>query len=146
MIATLHNAVQRYRLIESNRVLEKARRRSSTSASLRRMLRLQTPAQGAGGWQKGDRSFAHEALKTNFSRSLALCQRILTTFNPLLGEQAKAATEICELMAQTHYFNDEQKHILDVSARLYDIGLTAVPAWLDVRKFQNDAEDMSPRG
>lgn len=141
MIATLHNAVQRYDLIISNRELEKTtkdlnQKLSSANAQLDQQIRE----------LESDRKQideAHEALKMNFSRSLELCQRMLTTFNPLLGEQAKAATKICQIMADTHYFNDEQKHVLDVSARLFDIGLTAVPSGF-VASVQNNAEDLSP--
>jgi response regulator RpfG family c-di-GMP phosphodiesterase len=141
MIATLHNAVQRYELIESNRSLEKTthelnERLSAANLQLERQLKELEVG-------KKEIDLSHEALKTNFSRSLELCQRILTTFNPLLGEQAKAATGICQIMAQTHYFNEEQKHVLDVSARLYDIGLTAVPHGF-MSAVQNNSEDMSP--
>jgi response regulator RpfG family c-di-GMP phosphodiesterase len=141
MVATLHNAVQRYELIESNRSLEKItfelnQQLSTANAQLEGQLKELE----AG---KKEIAASHEALKTNFSRSLELCQRILSTFNPLLGEQAKAATKICHLMAQTHYFNEEQKHVIDVSARLFDIGLTAVPAGF-MSAVQNNAEDMPP--
>lgn len=141
MIATLHNAVQRYELIESNRSLEKTTQELNERLSVANFqLERQLKELEAG---KKEIDISHEALKTNFSRSLELCQRILTTFNPLLGEQAKAATRICQLMAQTHYFNEEQKHVLDVSARLYDIGLTAVPHGF-MSSVQNNSEDMSP--
>ncbi len=141
MIATLHNAVQRYELIESNRGLEKTTQELNERLSAANLqLERQLKELEAG---KKEIDLSHEALKTNFSRSLELCQRILTTFNPLLGEQAKAATGICQLMAQTHYFNEEQKHVLDVSARLYDIGLTAVPHGF-MAAVQNNSEDMSP--
>ena len=141
MIATLHNAVQRYELIESNRGLEKTTQELNERLSAANLqLERQLKELEAG---KKEIDLSHEALKTNFSRSLELCQRILTTFNPLLGEQAKAATGICQLMVQTHYFNEEQKHVLDVSARLYDIGLTAVPHGF-MAAVQNNSEDMSP--
>ncbi len=141
MIATLHNAVQRYELIESNRSLEKTTQELNERLSVANFqLERQLKELEAG---KKEIDISHDALKTNFSRSLELCQRILTTFNPLLGEQAKAATRICQLMAQTHYFNEEQKHVLDVSARLYDIGLTAVPHGF-MSSVQNNSEDMSP--
>jgi len=141
MVATLHNAVQRYELIESNRNLEKTthdlnQRLSAANSQLERQLK-----ELEAGKKEIDAS--HEALKTNFSRSLELCHRILTTFNPLLGEQAKSATKICQLMAETHYFDEEQKHVLDVSARLYDIGLAAVPPGC-MTAIQNSAADLSP--
>ncbi len=141
MMATLHNAVQRYELIESNRRLEKTtldlnQKLSEANAKLERQLKELE----AG---KREIDISHEALKTNFGRSLELCQRILSTFNPLLGEQAKAATKICEAMAATHYFDAEQKHVLEVSARLYDIGLTNVPPGF-MMSVQNDLEDTPP--
>lgn len=141
MIATLHNAVQRFELIESNRSLERTtldlnQQLSEANAKLERQLKeLETG--------KREIDVSHEALKTNFSRSLELCQRVLTTFNPLLGEQAKAAVKICQTMADTHYFDAEQKHVLEVSARLYDIGLTNVPPGY-MMAVQNNQEDAPP--
>ena len=141
MMATLHNAVQRYELIESNRSLERTtlelnQKLSEANAKLERQLKELE----AG---KREIDISHEAMKTNFSRSLELCQRILTTFNPLLGEQAKAAMKICQIMADTHYFDAEQKHVLEVSARLYDIGLTNVPPGY-MMAVQNSQEDAPP--
>jgi HD-GYP domain-containing protein (c-di-GMP phosphodiesterase class II) len=46
-------------------------------------------------------------------------------------------------MAETHYFDDEQKHILDVSSRVYDIGLTAVPSGF-MSAVQANAADLPP--
>ncbi len=141
MIATLHNAVQRFELIESNRSLEKTtlelnQKLSEANTQLDRQLKLLAA-------DKKEIDEAHDALKTNFGRSLELCQRILTTFNPLLGEQAKSAMKICKIMADTQYFDEEQKHVLDVSARLYDIGLAAVPPGF-MAAVQNNAEDTPP--
>jgi response regulator RpfG family c-di-GMP phosphodiesterase len=141
MVATLHNAVQRFELIESNSALEKTskdlnQRLSDANAQLEKQVKMLEAS-------KREIDISHDALKTNFSRSLELCHRILTTFNPLLGEQADAATKICATMADTHYFNDEQKHVLDVSARLYDIGLSAVPTGF-MNVVQSNSEDMAP--
>ena len=141
MMATLHNAVQRCELIEANRGLERTtlelnQKLSDANARLEKQLRELE----AG---KRELDISHEALKTNFSRSLELCQRILTTFNPLLGEQAKAAMKIAQIMAETHYFDEEQKHVLEVSARLYDIGLAAVPPGF-MMAVQNNLEDTPP--
>ena len=141
MIATLHNAVQRYDLIQKNISLEKTTLELNQKLSLANEQMDRQLKELDADKQEIDES--HAALKTNFSRSLELCQRMLTTFNPLLGEQAKAVTKICRIMADTHYFDEEQKHILDVSARLYDIGLTAVP-WSFMSSIQNNAEDLPP--
>ena len=141
MMATLHNAVQRCELIEANRSLERTtaelnQKLSEANSRLEKQLRELE----AG---KREVDLSHEALKTNFSRSLELCQRILTTFNPLLGEQAKASMKIAQIMSETHYFDEEQKHVLEVSARLYDIGLAAVPPGF-MMAVQNNLEDTSP--
>jgi len=141
MMATLHNAVQRCELIEANRSLERTtaelnQKLSDANSRLEKQLRELE----AG---KREVDLSHEALKTNFSRSLELCQRILTTFNPLLGEQAKASMKIAQIMAETHYFDEEQKHVLEVSARLYDIGLAAVPPGF-MMAVQNNLEDTPP--
>lgn len=141
MIATLHNAVQRYDLIQKNISLEKTTLELNEKLSIANAQMDRQLKELEADKQEIDES--HAALKTNFSRSLELCQRMLTTFNPLLGEQAKAVTKICRIMADTHYFDEEQKHILDVSARLYDIGLTAVPSGF-MSSIQNNSEDLPP--
>jgi response regulator RpfG family c-di-GMP phosphodiesterase len=133
--------VQRYDLIQKNILLEKTTLELNQKLSLaNEQLDRQLKELDA---DKKEIDESHAALKTNFSRSLELCQRMLTTFNPLLGEQAKAVTKICRIMADTHYFDEEQKHVLDVSARLYDIGLTAVPSSF-MSSIQNNAEDLPP--
>ena len=141
MMATLHNAVQRFDLIETNKALEKQsldlnQKLSAANILLDKQLKdLES--------DKMEIDATNDSLKTNFSRSLELCQRVLTTFNPLLGEQAKAASKICQSMAETHYFDTEQKHILDISSRLYDIGLTAVPSGF-MSAVQTNPADLPP--
>jgi response regulator RpfG family c-di-GMP phosphodiesterase len=46
-------------------------------------------------------------------------------------------------MAETNYFDGEQKHVLEVSARLYDIGLAVIPSGF-MMTVQNDLEDTPP--
>ena len=116
MMATLHNAVQRFDLIETNKALEKQSQDLNQKLSAAN-LQLDKQLKDLEN-DKMEIDATHDSLKTNFSRSLELCQRVLTTFNPLLGEQAKAVNKICQSIAETHYFDDEQKHVLDVSSRL----------------------------
>jgi response regulator RpfG family c-di-GMP phosphodiesterase len=73
--------------------------------------------------QKKDLDGANAALKTNFEQSLELCYRITNTFYPLVGQHTKAVVDICRRMADTSHFNDQEKHVLTVSAWLHDIGL-----------------------
>jgi response regulator RpfG family c-di-GMP phosphodiesterase len=125
LLATIRNAVHRYELLESKQELE------ATTHELNRKLaeanqRLgQQVADLASKKQQLDESRA--ALRQNFDRSLELCHRIISTFNPLLGAQTKAAVRICENMAEPPHFTVEEKHALVVSAHLYDIGLTGMP-------------------
>jgi response regulator RpfG family c-di-GMP phosphodiesterase len=125
MLATLQNAVHRYELLESKLALEQTTHELNhklAEANLRLEQQVRDLAR-----QKELLDESRAALQQNFDRSLELCHRIIGTFNPLLGAQAKAAVHICESLAEPPRFTAEEKHALIVSAHLYDIGLTGVP-------------------
>lgn len=125
MVATLQNAIQRYELLTAKQELEERtlqlnRQLAEANERLGQQVRdLET--------QKQQLDESRAALRTNFDHSMELCRRILSTFNPLLGEQSKAAVRICEMIAEPAVFSAEERHALIVSAHLYDIGLAGVP-------------------
>ena len=125
MLATVHNGVQRYLLLEANEQLQADTSRLNRElADANRRLEDQVTTLKEQKQQLDD---SREALRANFERSLELCYRIINTFDPLLGQQTKAAVEICGRMADSHYFDEQQRHALIVSAWLHDIGLMGLP-------------------
>jgi response regulator RpfG family c-di-GMP phosphodiesterase len=121
LLATVKNGVHRFELYEANHRLHNEAMRlneklKSTNFELNGRLEELVEKTRA-------LDTAHIAMRANFEQSLELCYRIINTFYPLLGQQTKAVVDICRRMAETKHFTDEEKHVLTVSAWLYDIGL-----------------------
>ena len=124
LLATIGNAVQRYRLLTDN-----ARLRADTLDLNRQLVNANTELLVKMEQlieQKHRLDEANDALNENFDHSLGLCYRIINTFNPLLGARTKATVELCRKMTQTDEFTAEEKHVLMASAWLHDIGLVGV--------------------
>jgi response regulator RpfG family c-di-GMP phosphodiesterase len=142
MLATLQNAIQRYELLTAKEDLEATTLKLNSQlaeANLRlgqQVRELQV--------QKQELDASRAALRTNFDHSMELCRRILSTFNPLLGKQSKAAVTICESLAEPPSFSPEERHALIVSAHLYDIGLTGVPHEYTQAAVLGDIADLPP--
>lgn len=124
MLATVGNAVQRYRILCDNErlradTLALNTELAATNAELRVKVRQLTV-------QKEQLDESHEALTENFDHSLGLCHRIVNTFYPLLGTRTKAVVELCRKMAGGDDLTAEEKHVLVTSAWLHDIGLVGV--------------------
>jgi len=140
MLATLHNAVQRFELVEETERLEKTTRELNDRLAIaNHQLEEQLEELRI---QKQQIDESHAALKKNFDRSLELCHRILHTFNPVLGEQAKAAAMLCQRMAESEYFTEEERHVLVVSAWLHDIGLAGMPRGM-TRSVLSDPKNLT---
>jgi response regulator RpfG family c-di-GMP phosphodiesterase len=124
LLATVENAVQRYRLLTDNvrlraDTMKLNRQLAAANAELLEKLEQLTA-------QKQQLDAAHEALNTNFEHSLELCYRIMNTFYPLLGARTKAVVELCRKMAATDDLSFEDRRVLATSAWLHDIGLIGV--------------------
>ncbi|MBL9201933.1 MAG: response regulator [Opitutaceae bacterium] len=142
LIATVRNAVQRHDLITCNEALQvetgrlNARLRDA-NASLEAQVR-------AIGEEKGRVDAANRELAARFENSLDLCRRILTTYDPILGSQAKAIVEFAGLMADTEHFTDPERHALRSAARLCDLGLIGMPREM-IRALRGGADKLSER-
>ena len=124
LLATIGNAVQRYRLLIDNAQLRADTldlNRQLVNANTELLVKVEELIQ-----RKHQLDEAHEALSENFDHSLGLCYRIINTFYPLLGARTKATVELCRRMTQTADFTEEEKHVLMTSAWLHDIGLVGV--------------------
>jgi HD-GYP domain-containing protein (c-di-GMP phosphodiesterase class II) len=68
----------------------------------------------------------------------------LTTYDPILGGQAKALVEFATQMAATEQFTDTERHALRTGAWLCDIGLIGVPREM-MRAFRSKPEQLTER-
>ncbi|MCE9612506.1 MAG: response regulator [Chthoniobacter sp.] len=124
MLATVGNAVHRYRILGDNdrlraETLALNEDLEEANATLRAHVAQLTV-------QKEQLDESHHALTENFEHSLGLCHRIINTFYPLLGTRTKAVVEICRRMTESNDLSAEEKHVLMTSAWLHDIGLVGV--------------------
>lgn len=142
LTATVKNAINRYELIVKNEQLTLETQRLNEQLTMANAaLASQVKSLEA---QKIELDRANRELATNYDHSLELCVRILTTYDPLLGGQAKAMVEIAKKMVETEHFTDEERHVLTASAWLCDLGLIGVPREL-MRNFRNAPERLSER-
>jgi len=141
LLATVENAVQRYRLLTDNvrlraDTMSLNRQLASANSDLMEKLEQLTA-------QKRELDAAHEALGSNFEHSLELCYRLMNTFYPLLGARTKAVVELCKKIAATDDLSFEDRRVLITSAWLHDIGLIGVPRQV-LQKFFDRPRDCRP--
>jgi response regulator RpfG family c-di-GMP phosphodiesterase len=142
LIATVRNAVQRHELVTRNKELQaqtqdlNSRLTASNAALAAQVRDLETRQQLLDA--------ANRDLAASYENSLELCRRILTTYDPVLGGQAKALVEFAALMANTEEFTDAQKKALRSAAWLCDLGLIGVPREM-LRAFRGKADQLSER-
>lgn len=142
LIATVRNAVQRHELVTHNTVLQAETQRlnnelTEANAALATQIRdLQQ--------QRQHLDVANRQLAANYEHSLELCRRILTTYDPILGGQAKALVEFAGLMSDTHLLDEQQRHALRTAAWLCDMGLIGVPREM-LRAFRSKMDDLTDR-
>lgn len=142
LIATVRNAVHRHELVTQNAVLQAETQRLNielTDANASLAARVQDLEQ-----QKLRLDSANRELAANYEHSLELCRRILTTYDPILGGQAKALVEYAHHMAQTDLLDDAQRHALRTAAWLCDLGLIGVPREM-LRAFRSKLEELTER-
>ena len=133
LLVTLKNAVQRYEMVVTNAVLH-----AQTSAMNERLatqlIQLDT--------QNRELDRLNQTLRKNFERSVQLCLKTMETFYPLLGQQARRVLALCEAMANGLNLSAEERHVLELSSQLFDIGLVGVPREL-IRKWQQSPDALS---
>lgn len=142
LVATVRNAVQRHDLVTRNDALQaelklvNSQLREANGDLERKVKDLEQEKQRVDA--------ANHDLAASYENSLELCRRILTTYDPVLGGQAKALAEFSNLMAGTDLFNDDERHALRAAARLCDIGLIGVPREM-MRAFRSKADQLTER-
>lgn len=142
LIATVRNAVQRHDLITHNQVLQAETQRLNeelTSANASLADRVQQLEEQARRLDAANRSLAE-----SYEHSLELCNRILTTYDPILGNQAKLLAELSAQMAATDHFTESERHALRSAAWLCDLGLIGVPREM-LRAFRSKTDQLTER-
>lgn len=142
LIATVRNAVHRHELVTQNAILQ------AQTQSLNAQLTEANAALAAQvhdlEQQRQHLDAANRDLAANYEHSLELCRRILTTYDPILGGQAKALVEFAGHMAATDLLDEPQKHALRTAAWLCDLGLIGVPREM-LRAFRSKADQLTER-
>jgi response regulator RpfG family c-di-GMP phosphodiesterase len=142
LVATVRNAVQRHDLVTHNVVLQaetqslNTRLREANAALENKVQDLEQQRQRLDAANRG--------LAENYENSLELCRRILTTYDPILGGQAKALVEFANQMSATDSFTDAERHALRAAAWLCDLGLIGVPREM-LRAFRSKTEQLTDR-
>jgi response regulator RpfG family c-di-GMP phosphodiesterase len=135
LLATVASAVQRYELICKNRVLQ------ATTLSMNERLSEVNRTLEQQVARVADQNLELErlngALKQNLDRSVELCLKMMETFYPTLGTQARRVHVLCRAMANALGLPPDQKESIEVAAWLHDIGLVGVPRGL-IRRWDNE--------
>lgn len=142
LTATVRNAAHRYELTMRNRAL---------SAEAQRLNGELTAANAALEDKVHDLEVQRQQLDalnrdlaTSYEHSLELCRRIITTFDPVLGGQAKTLGEVCARMAETDHFNASERQVLRTAPLLCDLGLIGIPREL-YRAFRSHPDRLTER-
>ncbi len=142
LVATVRNAVQRHDLVTHNEVLQ------AETQSLNTRLReanADLESKVADLEQQKQRlDAANRGLGESYENSLELCRRILTTYDPILGGQAKVLVEYANQMSATDSFTDAERHALRSAAWLCDLGLIGVPREM-LRAFRSKTDQLTDR-
>ncbi len=142
LVATVRNAVQRHELVTKNEALQaetqklNGQLREANAALEGKVVDLEQ--------QKQFLDAANRELASSYENSLELCRRILTTYDPILGGQAKALVEFASQMAATDKFTDQERHALRTAAWLCDLGLIGMPREM-VRAFRSKSDQLTER-
>ncbi len=142
LLATVRNAVQRHELVTQNEALQAETMRLNnelTSANTSLELKVRDLEE-----QRQKLDTANRDLAASYENSLELCRRILTTFDPILGGQARTLLEFATKMSETDLFNDRERHALRAAAWLCDLGLIGVPREM-LRAFRTKPGQLTER-
>jgi response regulator RpfG family c-di-GMP phosphodiesterase len=142
MLGAVRNAIQRHELIMRNEALRAQTLQLNeqlTAANQQLEARVHDLEH-----QRQKLDVANTGLAVRYENSLELCRRILTTYDPILGGQAKALVEYASKMAETEHFSEAERHVLRSAAWLCDLGLIGVPREL-LRSFRTQPQTLSER-
>jgi response regulator RpfG family c-di-GMP phosphodiesterase len=133
LLATIHNAVQRYDLICRNEALQ------ARTLAMNRELQAQVAHIGE---QNEQLVRVSKALEQNLDRSLQVGLHMLEAFLPPLGSQARRVHKLSRAMAEVLQLPPEQTRVLEIASWLCDLGLLAVPRAL-IRRWQINPQSLT---
>lgn len=140
LLVTVRNAVQRYELILRNAVLQ------ATSLNMNEKLTKLNKSleeQVARVAEQNKRlAELNTAQAENLSHSVELCLNVMQTFYPMLGIRARRTYAICMAMAENLKLEEGDRHVLEFSALLHDIGLVGAPRNL-IKKWQETPDALT---
>lgn len=135
LIATIHNAFQRYGLVKANEQLtEDTLHLNESLAEANKQLGEKLKEVKRTN-DKLDR--AHLALGRNFDHALELSYRLIESYHPLLGKESASIVQLCQLMIDTGNFTPEEAQTLKVSAWLKNIGYVTIHRDL-IHKYRSE--------
>jgi response regulator RpfG family c-di-GMP phosphodiesterase len=140
LLATVKNAVQRYELICSHaRLHAVALEMNEKLVHLNKELEAQVTLVA----DQNSRLEQHsQALEENLRRSVELCVQTMQTFYPTLGNHARRVVELCSAMAKSLDLPPDQRHTLEISAWIHDIGLVGVPRQL-IKRWEQAPDSLN---
>ena len=142
LITAIRNAVGRHELLGQNQRL------LAESSELNARLQTANAALAAQVGQFEAQRHALDVLNLElgrrYDRSLELGSRILATYDPFLAGQTRAIAAIAKQMSTDEHFTDEERHALNTSAWLCDLGLIGVSREL-LRAFRQHPERLTER-
>jgi response regulator RpfG family c-di-GMP phosphodiesterase len=125
LLVSIRNAASRYELICRNHALH------AQAVAMNEQLAAQLRQLDA---QNRDLQQLNQTLHKNLDRSVELCAKMMETFYPLLGQRARRVFALCQEMARTLNLAEDQRRVLEICSRLYDIGLVGAQREL-IRKW-----------
>jgi response regulator RpfG family c-di-GMP phosphodiesterase len=141
LLATVRNAIQRHDLIVRNTVLQATTLAMNDELiSLNKRLESRVSAEAD---QRQRLSEMNEALQLNLHHSVQLCLKVLQSFYPTLGTQARRVLGLCRAMADLLKLSESDRQTLELAAWLHDIGLVGAPRGL-IRKWMQHPETLNP--
>ena len=119
LLATVRNAVQRHDLIVRNTLLQATTLAMNEElASLNRALQSRVAAEAE---HRQRLSEMNQALQLNLHHSVQLCLKVLQSFYPTLGTQARRVFGLCRAMADLLKLSEADRQTLELAAWLHDI-------------------------
>jgi response regulator RpfG family c-di-GMP phosphodiesterase len=141
LLATVRNAIQRHDLIVRNTVLQATTLAMNDQlVSLNKRLESRVSAEAD---QRQRLSEMNQALQLNLHHSVQLCLKVLQSFYPTLGTQARRVLGLCRAMADLLKLSESDRQTLELAAWLHDIGLVGAPRGL-IRKWMQHPETLNP--
>ncbi|MCI0537344.1 MAG: response regulator [Verrucomicrobiales bacterium] len=141
LLATVRTAVQRYELVCKNLVLQ-ATTRAMNEKLTKSNKALEEKLAKLNAQKEELERFSHAA-ERNFNLALELSAKLLHACQPNVAATARCVVDLCRALAAHLKLSREQEQILDVSARLHDIGLINLPRDL-VEQWQRSPESLNP--